>query len=134
LRSSNDETEVHLRRLSEKNARYEEHFRSGDFQAMVASFYAPRFHMVFPDRQAVTDHAELAGLFAEYLKTIREVKLDPKVTRFNESCDMAWQLANSMLVPRDGSAPVECRYVVVWRRINGDWFCELDFFAYGFLQ
>ena len=122
-----------LAQLEAKNREYEANFRSGDYRAMVERFYSPEIRMIVPDMPVIEGREPLIQLIQQLGASYCEVRLLPKETRFGPAGDVAWQVANSVLVPRDGAKEVECRYVVIWKKTGDEWFCEADFFAYGFL-
>jgi len=112
------------------NAKWVEFFDKGDFDG-IASLYTVDATAVPPDSSIVKGRAAIAGMW----KRMAEQVSDPKLTTIDVE-----RLGSSVVheigtfrFKTKGTAPKEItgKYVVVWKKVGGDWKLATDFWNRG---
>src|SRR3546814_9748942 len=68
-------------------------------------------------------------LFEGFMAAFSRARQVPRFIRVSD--ELAYEVSNSYLTPRDGGEEVEFRYLATWRRCEDTWRVEADFFALG---
>lgn len=99
------------------------------FDRQVEHFYLPDAVLSAPGQAMVIGRAAIAEWMRAFSAAIAEVRLE-QVKLYLAGEDCAYEISRSILTAVGADAPTaEGRYVATWRKMDGEWFCEVDFFA-----
>lgn len=114
---------------------FEADFAAGDAARLVANYYVPDMHhggprVVMPDSPMLIGRNAIAEMFTGMIAGFSACAL--RQVEVRRSGDMAWELSEATVTPRDASAePLAVRYIIAWAKVAGEWRVAVDFFAWG---
>lgn len=112
--------------VAEKCGLFAELFRSGQIDRLVEVFYTPDAVLEGQDLLPQRGRRAIAAVFKDVRSVYAEIIIDqhePVVA----SGDLAYGNVSNTNICVDGSLEVH-RGLMVWRRVEGSWFVERDFF------
>jgi len=110
------------------NKAFIEHFLKGDEKA-VAALYTEDAKIIAPGSPITSGRAEIAKFWRGFMDTgVKDITL--KTLHASASGDLAYEEGAATIVNKDGS-PSGVRYVVVWKRVDGDWYLHRDIWNVG---
>ncbi|MFV3074067.1 SRPBCC family protein [Niveispirillum fermenti] len=109
---------------------FEADFASGDAARLVANYYTDTPRVIMPDSPMLSGRAAITAMFAELMKVNAACRLHQ--VDVYAAGDLAYELSEATVTPRDPAAPVlAVRYIIIWRRVAGEWRVSIDFFGWG---
>ncbi len=110
-------------------------FATGDAARLVANYYVPDTHgggprVVMPDAPMLVGRDAIAAMFTGMIRDFSACEL--RQVEVRRSGDMAWELSEATVTPRDAAAPpLAVRYIIAWALTGEGWRVAVDFFAWG---
>lgn len=110
--------------IEAQNAKFMAAAKQGDART-IASLYAEEAWLLPPNAPMVRGKADIEAFWAARLQRIASVVLTT-VDVIGLGDHGAREVGTSLVMLKDGSEPVSGKYMVVWRRCDGDWLLEAD--------
>ena len=130
--SKSNEASEDIKSAIENRARQlEDHFANRDANSLVNDYYVPEEMepLASGGDKAIIGRAGLAEMFAGLFETYEAVRQVPLTIRADKN--LAYEVSNAYMKPRNGGAEEEFRYIATWRLCDDGWRVEADFFATG---
>lgn len=109
---------------------FEADFASGDAARLVANYYIDEPWVIMPDSPVLTGRPAITAMFADLMKANAACRL--RQVDVHGAGDLAYELSEATVTPRDpASLPLAVRYIIIWRRVAGEWRVAVDFFGWG---
>lgn len=113
-----------------RSDQFEADFIAGDATRLVANYYVDDPRVIMPDAPLLTGRETVTALFADLLKVYAVCRLHQ--VEVHGSGDLAYELSEAVVTARDPDlAPLSVRYMIIWRRVAGEWRVAIDFFGWG---
>lgn len=110
------------------NDAFVENFLKGDERA-VAALYTEDAKIVAPGSPVVSGRAGVAKFWRGFMDTgVKDFTL--KTLDASASGDLAYEDGVATIIDKDGS-PTAIRYLVVWKRVDGEWYLHRDIWNSG---
>jgi uncharacterized protein (TIGR02246 family) len=113
-------------RLEQRQASFVEAVQNRDAQH-VASLFADDAVMHVANRPAIVGRAQIQAFYSNLFGFMTESRILPEATRVSVAGDMAYSFgstANTFGGP-DGPTEYAGKYVLIWRRHDGEWLIDL---------
>jgi ketosteroid isomerase-like protein len=110
--------------IEAQNARFMDAARRGDARA-ISSLYVERAWLLPPNAPLIQGKADIEAFWAARFERVAAVTLTT-VDVIGLGGDGAREVGTSLVMLKDGSEPVAGKYMVVWRRSEGEWRLESD--------
>ncbi len=132
MTTSAAELEEFKRAVSAACATFSANFQRGDAAAVVRDYYTADASMIAPDAPRQKGPEALAAVLNSMMESgMKRATLIP--VDLHCEGDLGYEIGNAQLFAENAHEPVPLRYVVVWRRIGGEWKAAVDMFSPGTL-
>ncbi|MBM0204442.1 DUF4440 domain-containing protein [Micromonospora sp. STR1s_5] len=110
--------------IGAQNAKFMDAVRRGHAPA-IASLYVEGAWLLPPNAPMIQGKADIEAFWAARFKRMESVVLTT-VDVISLGDNGAREVGTSLVTLKDGSEPVAGKYMVVWRRADGEWRLEAD--------
>lgn len=109
---------------------FEADFAAGDAMGLVSRYYVETPRVIMPGMPMLTGREPITNMMKGMMEGYSACSL--RQIEVRQSADMAYELSEATLAPRDPAAePLSVRYVIIWTRTGGEWRVAIDFFGWG---
>src|SRR5438105_3969568 len=111
--------------VEERNASFMTAFKDGDMQA-IANMYAEGAHLLPPNSEMVRGRSGIEAFWrkiAEAIGDLRLTTIDVERLGSEALCEVGAVSAKTRQQP---AQEIEGKYVVIWRKVGGDWKLATD--------